>query len=462
MNFKIINKCHEDMTSMKGMLKSFLPFAKKTMGFTKPVTITFQSDGSNAQKLLGKTAHYDPTTNHVVIYVTGRHPKDVMRSLSHELVHHAQNCRGEFGNTPATTPGYAQKDNHLRRMEEEAYKVGNLCFRDWEDGVKTGNIKVSTMIKESLLKEETGMLKRGMGITGTRDKRVARMQSLLVQDMGNVLPTYGVDGRYGPETEQGVRRFQKKYDLGGTGVVDKKTLQKLEQLGNTKKADKDASETIAAFSAAGVSKNKRFSADPDYEGGLEEEMERVSPKELYRDLLNAGLNSDLSKALVANARAESNFFTGIAGDQGTYARVRFSNKSIPFNTKGPSCSLGLWQFNICGGLGVQFMEYLNLTHDDEDEKIYKAIANYENQIEFMARHLTSMTRIPQRASAKKYIAWLVKNVIRPADMDRAIRERKIHLDNLERAGVFEASLREWKNDELNRLLLEKFNLGVKK
>ena len=55
MNFKVINKCHEDMTSMKGMLKSFLPFAKKTMKFTKPVTITFQSDGNNAQKLLGKT-----------------------------------------------------------------------------------------------------------------------------------------------------------------------------------------------------------------------------------------------------------------------------------------------------------------------------------------------------------------------------------------------------------------------
>ena len=153
MSFKIINKCHEDMNSMQGMLKSFLPFAKKTMGFTKPVSITFQSDGSNAQKLLGKTAHYDPTTNHVVVYVTGRHPKDVMRSLSHELVHHAQNCRGEFGNTPATTPGYAQKDNHLRRMEEEAYKVGNLCFRDWEDGVKTGKIKVSVAIREGLIRE---------------------------------------------------------------------------------------------------------------------------------------------------------------------------------------------------------------------------------------------------------------------------------------------------------------------
>jgi LysM repeat protein len=126
---------------------------EKTWVLLKPPTIMFKSDQGNAQKLLGKTAHYDPTTNHVVVYVTGRHPKDVLRSLSHELVHHAQNCRGEFGNTPDTAPGYAQKDNHMRKMEEEAYKVGNLCFRDWEDGVKSGKIKVSVTIKEGLLKE---------------------------------------------------------------------------------------------------------------------------------------------------------------------------------------------------------------------------------------------------------------------------------------------------------------------
>jgi LysM repeat protein len=153
MNFKVINKCHEDMSSMQGLLKSFLPFARKNMGFTKPPTIMFKSDQGNAQKLLGKTAHYDPTTGHVVVYVTGRHPKDVLRSLSHELVHHAQNCRGEFGNTPDTAPGYAQKDSHMRKMEEEAYKVGNLCFRDWEDGVKSGKIKVSVAIREGLIRE---------------------------------------------------------------------------------------------------------------------------------------------------------------------------------------------------------------------------------------------------------------------------------------------------------------------
>ena len=150
MKFKIVKRCQEDLGSIHGLLKSFLPFAKKRMGFNKPPTIYFQSDDANANKLLGKTAHYDPTTLSVTIYVTGRHPKDVLRSLSHELVHHGQNCRGEFGRTSDTSPGYAQKDSHLRGMEIEAYREGNLCFRDWEDGIKTNKIPISMPLRECL------------------------------------------------------------------------------------------------------------------------------------------------------------------------------------------------------------------------------------------------------------------------------------------------------------------------
>jgi len=154
MKFKVVKRCQEDLDPIQGLLKSFLPFARKRMEFNKPPTIFFQSDARNAERLLGKTAHYDPTTMHITLYITGRHPKDVLRSLSHELVHHGQNCRGEFGKTPDTAPGYAQTDDHLRGMEEEAYKVGNLCLRDWEDGIKTGKIRISMPLKESLMREQ--------------------------------------------------------------------------------------------------------------------------------------------------------------------------------------------------------------------------------------------------------------------------------------------------------------------
>jgi murein DD-endopeptidase MepM/ murein hydrolase activator NlpD len=121
---------------IKPLLDDFLPFARKRIGFNRPPTIHFSSDSQNAYKLLGKTGYYDPKEEIIVIYVDNRHPKDVLRSLAHELVHHKQNCDGKFTNMGDTGEGYAQKNPHLRSLEKDAFLRGNMCFRDWEDGFK--------------------------------------------------------------------------------------------------------------------------------------------------------------------------------------------------------------------------------------------------------------------------------------------------------------------------------------
>ena len=72
----------------------------------------------------------------VSIYVDGRHPKDILRSFAHELVHHAQNENGELDMGGYSGAGYAQKNKDLRNMERDAYERGNMCFRDWEDQLK--------------------------------------------------------------------------------------------------------------------------------------------------------------------------------------------------------------------------------------------------------------------------------------------------------------------------------------
>ena len=120
---------------MSPYLQSFLPFAQKRLGFNRPPTIFFDSDAENSKKVLGKTGYYDPDASEIVIFVDNRHPKDILRSLSHELVHHAQNCRGDLNPEVAgeTGLGYAQNNAHMRGMESEAYEKGNLCMRDWED-----------------------------------------------------------------------------------------------------------------------------------------------------------------------------------------------------------------------------------------------------------------------------------------------------------------------------------------
>ena len=103
------------------------------MGFDKPVSINFVSDPQNSSQVLGKTAFYDPNNFSVTIYTDRRHPKDIMRSLSHELVHHSQNCRGAFDQKPAYGEGYFHQDEYMREMEREAYEKGNMCFRSWEE-----------------------------------------------------------------------------------------------------------------------------------------------------------------------------------------------------------------------------------------------------------------------------------------------------------------------------------------
>ena len=135
------------------LLSQFYGYAKKRLGFEKDASINFVVDEENSKNPLGTTAHYNPDSMEVTVYTSGRHPKDILRSVAHELVHHRQNCQGKMKDTGPTTPGYAQSDSHLRQLEQEAYLEGNMCFRDWEDTYKA-NQEVKT-IYESVIKTYT-------------------------------------------------------------------------------------------------------------------------------------------------------------------------------------------------------------------------------------------------------------------------------------------------------------------
>jgi hypothetical protein len=134
--FDIFNKSGLDLGPLENLIQNFMPFAQERHGFKNPPKLFLLGDEENAANPLGKTGGYDPGSMEVTIYVSGRHPKDILRSLSHELVHHNQNERGDFSDAISTALGYAQDDPHMREMEREAYEQGNLCFRDWEDGRK--------------------------------------------------------------------------------------------------------------------------------------------------------------------------------------------------------------------------------------------------------------------------------------------------------------------------------------
>jgi len=124
----------ETKQNIKDLVQKFYPYAKNALGFEHPVRVIMRHDAENAEQSLGKTAYYDPENKLIVLYITNRHPKDVLRSFSHELVHHAQNCRGDLDDL--TTGGHYAEDGKGRDIEKEAYLQGNLNVRDWEDKKK--------------------------------------------------------------------------------------------------------------------------------------------------------------------------------------------------------------------------------------------------------------------------------------------------------------------------------------
>ena len=118
---------------LKEALGEVYKVAKQKYNIKNTPKLILREDQDNADNLLGKTAYYNPTDMSIVLFITDRHPKDICRSFSHELVHHHQNERGDLDMGDSSSPTYAQDDPHMRKMEMEAYLKGNMLFRDWED-----------------------------------------------------------------------------------------------------------------------------------------------------------------------------------------------------------------------------------------------------------------------------------------------------------------------------------------
>jgi len=110
--------------------------AKEKYNIQQAPKLILRQDKENAKKLFGRTAYYDSGKREIVVFITNRHPKDILRSYCHELIHHVQNERGDLDKGNISSPTYAQDDDHMRKMEMEAYLKGNLLLRDFEDNFK--------------------------------------------------------------------------------------------------------------------------------------------------------------------------------------------------------------------------------------------------------------------------------------------------------------------------------------
>lgn len=115
-----------------------------------PSKLVLKKSEENAKEPWGYTGHYNPNDKSITLFVTDRHHVDILRTLAHELIHHWQNETGNLiqkNKSEDHDPQYAQKDPHLRKMEKQAYLLGNMIFRDFEDIERHGETDI---VKENV------------------------------------------------------------------------------------------------------------------------------------------------------------------------------------------------------------------------------------------------------------------------------------------------------------------------
>ena len=94
-----------------------------------------------------KTGYYSPDEKKVVVFTDGRHPKDVLRTVAHEFIHHMQNLQNpdkDWG-----TGGDLEDDGKLRGIEGEAFLLGNIIFREWTEKMKKTKELNESRVSES-------------------------------------------------------------------------------------------------------------------------------------------------------------------------------------------------------------------------------------------------------------------------------------------------------------------------
>lgn len=122
----------EENFDYKKSMKSIARFMKKegihVYPFPKVKINNAPQDG-----LFIMTGYYSPEEKTITVFTNGRHPKDVLRTFAHEMIHHSQNMDGK---DLAFYTNLIGENDKLEKIEGEAYLKGNIYFRKWTDEEK--------------------------------------------------------------------------------------------------------------------------------------------------------------------------------------------------------------------------------------------------------------------------------------------------------------------------------------
>lgn len=147
------NKINSEQMELKKRTEEISEFMKNDGLNVFPYPETeFNYDDQNG--LFITTGYYSPSDKKIVLFCKDRHPKDILRSFAHEMIHHMQNLDGK--NLNFTNKDNVKDNNELEELESEAYLKGNIYFRKWTEYEKNNNSLLSeSIISVSQLRELT-------------------------------------------------------------------------------------------------------------------------------------------------------------------------------------------------------------------------------------------------------------------------------------------------------------------
>jgi hypothetical protein len=171
-----------------------------------PELVIKNGETENAKNFFGRTAYYDPNTQTIVLYTEGRHPKDIVRSYAHEMVHHTQYLEDRLPNVQTTD---TTSSKELDAIEREAYLDGNMIFRNWTDSID-GDVYSS--LTEKKLKESKAILNWEKRVTIPGPVPPAFLEGDVLTYEGYKNRRGNVTGKYYPQRDYPVEVIEVKWN----------------------------------------------------------------------------------------------------------------------------------------------------------------------------------------------------------------------------------------------------------
>lgn len=228
---------------MKKYIKQYYNYAKEYLKIDKAPKLKFIEDEKNSDDFLGKTGYYNPENMTIHLYITNRHPKDIVRSFAHELIHHYQNLNEKLPKEimhKTQEVDYASKDMHLRDMEREAFEKGNMMFRDWTDSLKKNRslkeLKMAKKEKVEFDKNKADVNDNGEveGWEEARAKAIAKSQK-----NKNLKDTEETEEQNESLSKTKQRKMQEQSELEATDPRFKQLFTEKERLMNDHKTKRE-------------------------------------------------------------------------------------------------------------------------------------------------------------------------------------------------------------------------------